>query len=120
MSDNVSTPESAGPTREELVTLFGPSEMIEDELIEAEVLEANVARGLSDPFFLKVSRDLRGSFDRSKDKATRTKEDVISGNAFRMVLMSGPDFASSLVAYTPPKRTAKEAADTTPVWQTFI
>ncbi len=111
---------TAAPSREELLGLFGPEDMVDQELIDNETLEANVAKGLSDAFFLKVSRELRAAFDRSLVKATRTKEDVLAGNAFRMVLMSGPDFAASLVAYTPPKRTAREASETIPCWQQHI
>lgn len=114
------TPETPKPTREELVALFGPEKEVEDDLIEAEILDANVTRAIEDAWFLSVSKDLRGAYDRSQDKATRTQEDKVKGNAFRMVIMSGPEFAESLVYYIPPKKKAAAGVAAIPPWQTYV
>lgn len=82
-----------------------------------EDLPGFVAKAKESKFFLTTAARLRDSLALGKEG---TKEQKQEGNALRMLLMSGPDFADTLIYFQPPKKTAQDKVDTKPSWQLFL
>jgi len=107
--------------------LFGPASMVDAELVDEETILDNIAAARADAFYLETSRSLRADFDSLKGvskaeiKADLALQDkALRANGFRMMAMSGPETARTLIYYVPPKKAAKSASETVKDWKTYI